>query len=127
MPAHAETIPLDQYFADREPLARSLFDVVRTAVESLGEVEMRVTKSQVAFWRSHPFAWAWIPRQYLHQDDLAPLVMSVDLRRRDESPRWKQVVEPRPGRFTHHLELYSADQIDDEVRAWLREAWESAE
>ena len=53
-------------------------------------------------------------------------MLSVGLERRDESPRWKQVVEVRPGRFMHHLELRSADEIDDEVRAWLREAWELA-
>ena len=30
-------------------------------------------------------------------------------------------------RFTHHLELYTLDQIDDEVRAWLRAAWKRQE
>ena len=45
---------------------------------------------------------------------------------RDHSPRWKQVVEPAPGRFTHHLELRSVDEVDDEVGGWLREAWEAA-
>ena len=42
------------------------------------------------------------------------------------SPRWKEIVEPAPGRFTHHLELYFADDVDDQVRCWLHEAWESA-
>jgi hypothetical protein len=40
--------------------------------------------------------------------------------------RWKQIVEPAPGRFTHHLELHTASEIDDEVRRWLQEAWEAA-
>jgi hypothetical protein len=33
--------------------------------------------------------------------------------------------EPHPGRFLHHLELRSPVQIDYEVAAWLREAWEA--
>jgi hypothetical protein len=66
-----------------------------------------------------------MPEQYLHRS-AAPLVLTVGLRRRDPSPRWKQVVEPAPGRFTHHLVLYATADLDDEVRGWLREAWEEA-
>lgn len=125
MPSRAQTIPLEQFFAERDPRSRELFEVVREAVESFPEVQMRVTKSQVAWWRQHPFAWVWAPEQYLAgRGDLAPLVLTVGLLRRDASPRWKQIVEPRPGHFTHHLELSSAEQIDAEVVSWLWEAWE---
>ena len=41
-------------------------------------------------------------------------------------PRWKQIVEPAPGRFMHHLEPYAREELDGEVAAWLREAWEGA-
>jgi hypothetical protein len=44
------------------------------------------------------------------------------VRRRDGSPRWKQVVEPAPGRFMHHLELCTGVELDGEVLGWLREA-----
>jgi hypothetical protein len=63
---------------------------------------------------------------YLH-GNTAPLVLSVALRRRDESPRWKEIVEPAPGRFMHHLALYSPAEIDGAVLRWLQEAWEQAE
>jgi hypothetical protein len=53
-------------------------------------------------------------------------VLTLALRRRDSSPRWKEIVEPRPGRFTHHLELRSAADIDDKVLGWLQEAWDAA-
>lgn len=56
----------------------------------------------------------------------ALLVLTLSFAKRDDSPRWKQIVEPAPGRFTHHLELYDAAEIDGEVRRWLREAWEAA-
>ena len=56
-----------------------------------------------------------------------PLVLTVALRHLDTSPRWKEVVEPAPGRFTHHLELRSPDQVDAEVRDRLAEAWALAE
>ena len=71
---------------------------------SIGDATVRATKSQVAFRRRRAFAWAWMPGQYLH-GQVAPLVLTVALPARDPSPRWKQVVEPAPGRFIHHLEL----------------------
>jgi hypothetical protein len=122
----SETISLEQYFAGRDVHSRALFDVVRAAIESLGPVDMRVTKSQVAFRRRLAFAWTWMPAQYL-KGDVAPLVLTIDLHRRDESPRWKEIVEPRPGRFTHHLELRVTDDVDAEVSDWIREARAEAE
>jgi hypothetical protein len=128
MPTRGEAIALESYLAGRDARTCALFDAVREAIGSIGAAELRATKSQVAFRRRIAFAWAWVPGQYLTgHTDLAPLVLSVGLGRHDPSPRWKQVIEPRPGRFMHHLELFDAEQLDDEVLGWLREAWELAE
>ena len=115
---------LDDFFAGRDE-SRLIFDTLRAAIAAVGEAELRVTKSQVAFRRRRAFAWAWIPGTYLRGRH-APLVLTVSLRRRDSSTRWKEIIEPRPGRFTHHLELYTPSDIDDQVRTWLREAWADA-
>lgn len=115
---------LDEFFAGWDE-SRRLFEVLRRAVDELESVRLRVGKSQVAFSRRRAFAWTWIPGRYLRGEH-APLVLTVSLHRRDVSPRWRQVVEPAPGRFTHHLELHVPADIDTEVHAWLREAWESA-
>ena len=116
---------LDEYFEGRQD-SRQLFETLRETINTLGETRLRVTKSQIAFYHRKAFAWAWIPGIYLHNRPTAPLVLTVAMRRRDPSPRWKEIVEPYPGRFTHHLELYSPAQIDPEVRTWLREAWAQA-
>lgn len=118
------TTALDDFFAGH-PDARRLFDAVRDAVDAIGPADVRVTRSQVAFRRRVGFAYAWMPAMYLHRGDV-PLVLTIGLRRRDASPRWKEVVGPAPGRFTHHLELRAASEVDDAVRGWLREAWEAA-
>jgi hypothetical protein len=117
-------VTVDQFFAGHDE-SRRLFDRVREVVTSVGPARVRVTKSQVAFRRRTGFAFVWMPGQYLGATE-APLVLTVGLRRRDDSPRWKQVVEPSPGRFTHHLELRAESEVDAEVRAWLVEAWETA-
>jgi len=117
-------VTLDEFFAGHHDSQR-IFETLRSAVDALGPVEVRVTKSQVAFRRRRAFAWAWMPGVYL-RSQVAPLVLTLSLRRRDPSPRWKEVVEPYPGRFTHHLELRSPADIDAEVRVWLQEAWAAA-
>ena len=115
---------LDEFFTGYEA-SRPIFEALRETIEELGPVAIRVTKSQVAFNRKKAFAWAWVPDRYLHGKH-APLVLTLGLRYRDPSPRWKEIVEPHPGRFTHHLELHSAAEIDGEVCSWLRAAWEAA-
>ena len=86
---------LDEFFAGGDA-SRQLFDALQAEISALGNVELRVTKSQVAFrWRI-AFAWAWMPGQYLRRK-VAPLVLTLSLRRRDASPRWKEIVGPTPG------------------------------
>lgn len=115
---------LEDFFRGHEG-SRGIFEAVRQAIEGLQPTVMSITKSQVAFRHRKAFAWVWIPDKYLHGKH-APLVLSLALRRRDPSPRWKQVVEPAPGRFMHHLELNSPTDLDDDVLQWLREAWAEA-
>jgi len=117
-------LTLEEFFS-RYELSRLLFDTVREEIETLGAVEIRVSKSQIAFRRRRAFAWVWVPQRYLRGRQ-APLVLTLSFARKDESPRWKEIVEPNPGRFTHHLELRTSTEIDDEVRGWLKEAWETA-
>lgn len=112
---------VEEYFEGHDDAMR-LFETVRDVVASIGPSEMRVSKSQIAFRRRVGFASVWMPGRYLGRWDV-PLVLTVGLRRRDGSPRWKEVVQPAPGRFTHHLELRSSDEVDDDVRGWLEEAW----
>ncbi len=118
---------LDEFFTGHEE-SRPLFEALRRAIDELGPVELSVTNSQIAFRQTAhraAFARVWLPRRYL-QDRGAPLVLTLGFRQRDTSPRWKEIVEPQPGRFTHHLELWSPAEIDDEVRVLLRAAWTAA-
>jgi uncharacterized protein DUF5655 len=99
--------------------------LVRREVEAIGKANIRATKSQIAFRRRRNFAWVWMPGQYL-KGSTAPLVLTNSLPWRDGSPRWKEIVEPAPGRFTHHLELNDTTDIDEEVSDWLQRAWKVA-
>ena len=114
----------EAFFAG-EALPYQLFERIVQMLSQIGPATLRASKSQIVFRRRRGFAWVWMPGRYLRRP-AAPLVLSIALASRDGSPRWKQVAEPAPGRFMHHLELYDAADLDGEVCAWLRQAWESA-
>ena len=105
------------------PLALAVFFRVRSVLENLGPVEIRTTKSRVAFRRKRGFAYLWLPGQYLARP-AADVVLSIALGRHEPSPRFKEVAHPSPKHWMHHLEIGDPDDIDDEVAGWLREAAE---
>jgi hypothetical protein len=114
----------EEFFAGK-PLPYRLFAVVARMLVAIGPATVCVSRSQIAFRRRRGFAWVWMPDRYL-RGPTAPLVLSIALPRQDRSPRWKQVVEPSPGRFMHHLELHDPAELDGEVGTWLRQAWDAA-
>jgi hypothetical protein len=117
-------VDLDTFFGGH-PFARAVHDHVAVMVDSCGPAETRITKSQVAFRRRRGFAYVWIPGRYLAHPG-ADVVLSIALRERIESRRWKEVVQPAPGTWMHHLEVRRLQDLDDEVSGWLRAAYASA-
>jgi transposase InsO family protein len=113
-------------YLDGHAIARSVYERVRRRLSELGPFETRTSKSQIAFRRRRGFAYLWLPGQYLRGPH-ADVVLSIALDRHDPSPRFKEVVQPTPGRWMHHLELGSADQVDAEVVEWLEEAASQAD
>jgi len=118
---HATGIDAPSLFDD-STLALAVFRAVRRSLEEIGDVEVRITKSQVSFRRLRGFAYLWMPSQWLdRQPDV--VVLSIALDHELRSPRFEQVVEPASGRWMHHLEVGSVDELDDEVVGWLADAW----
>ena len=112
-------------FFDGNPLGWSAYERVSSLLRALGDFEVRVSKSQVAFRRSRGFAYLWLPGRYLAHPQ-APVVLSFALGREDRSARFKQVSHPSPKHWMHHVEIHDPDDLDDEVATWLREAYDRA-
>jgi hypothetical protein len=123
-PAGAVADPAGAFFAGR-PVGLAVLARVRAVVDATGPHTVRTTRSQVAFRRARSFAWLWAPGRYLARPG-AEVVLTIALGRHDPSPRFKEVTHPSPRHWIHHLEARDAAEIDDEVAAWLSEAWERA-
>lgn len=106
---------------DGHEIANSAYETAREKLNEFGPFETWTSKSQIAFRRRRGFAYLWLPDQYLRGPH-ADVVLSVALYRYDPSPRFKEVVQPSPGRWMHHLEPSGPEEIDAEDVGWLREA-----
>lgn len=123
--SHPATTAEVESFLAANPVALGAFRAVQQHLDGLGGVELRLAATQVSWSRHRGFAFLWLPRTWLGSRGAAA-VLSLALTERVTSPRWKQVVEVRPGLILHHLELASAADVDAEVRAWLERAWSAA-
>jgi hypothetical protein len=112
-------------FFDGHPDALEAYRTIRAMLDDTGPFEVRVTKSQVSFRHRKAFAWVWLPGRWLRNPG-AEVVLSIALGEPDPSPRFKQVVNPAPNVWMHHLEVHALADLDAEVAGWLGCAYERA-
>jgi hypothetical protein len=112
-------------FFEGHAKSRQMYESVVRQIATIGKATIRVSKSQIAFRRKRNFAAIWRPGKYL-TGHVAPLVLTISFSYRNSSPRWKQIAQVAPNRFTHHLELFKTSDVDAQVQRWLQEAWDAA-
>lgn len=114
----------EDFFAGH-PASFAAFQRVRGLIEGIGPVEVRTSRSQVAFRRRRGFAYLWMPGRWLAHP-AAETVLSIALPAPLASPRFKEVVHPSPRIWMHHLEIHHLDDVDAEVAGWLADAYAAA-
>ncbi len=106
----AEALPL--YLAFRE----------RT-LERVPNAEIRVKKTQISFFHCFLFAAVSFTPVRRAKDRPKPwLTVTLGLPYRVEDPRIDAAVEPYPGRWTHHLTVGTAEEMDEQLMGWVAEA-----
>ena len=84
----------------------------------LGQVTIRVQKTQITYAAPRVFACVSRPRR----KGESGVLVTLGLGRRERSPRVAIVVEPYPGRWTHHIPIVSPEEIDEQLMGWVEEA-----
>ena len=108
-------------FFSARPACLPLYEALEAVLEAeFPAASVRVQKSQISFYGRHLFAMASLPRRKKEEG----LLLTLGLGRPLDSPRVAYQSEPYPGRFTLHIPLKSPAELDPELLAWLREAWE---
>jgi len=111
-------------FFNTKPEMLSLYKVIESAI--CGEFEdarIKVQKTQISFYNKHLFACASLPLRKVKGWPDSCLVFTLGLNRKLDNPRIAYVVEPYPGRWTHHILIQSEEEIDGELKEWIREAY----
>ena len=115
---------LQWFEAQKHPDALPLYEALEGRIlAEIPGVRIKVQKSQISFYTKHLFGCVSYIR-VRKKAELPPcwLVLTLGLARRLESPRVDIATEPYPGRWTHHIVVGSAGEIDGELMDWIKEA-----
>ena len=112
------------HFFNQMPAALPLYEQFeRRILAELEGVTVKVQKTQISFVNRHLFACVSFASVRKKKDCPNPyLVITFGLDRKVESPRIDVATEPYPNRWTHHLLISKAEEIDGELIAWVKEA-----
>ena len=106
------------FFAGR-PQELALYELFRRQLlAEVGQVQIKVQKTQITFAGRYGFAFVSHPRRKKDRG----ILVSFGLGRHEDSARIWQSVEPYPGRWTHHILVSSPEEMDKELMGWMKEA-----
>ncbi len=116
-------------FFDKHPAAFPLYDAFAGRLfEMFPSTSMRVQKTQITFSNRHVYVCASLARVKKKAELPEPyLVLTIGLPYPLNSSRVAVKTEPYPGRWTTHLVVSALSELDDELFAWVRQAYEFAE
>lgn len=85
-----------------------------------------VYKTQIAFRDHRNYCWVWLPLRPMRDRPAAYVIVTFVLAERLASPRIVEAVEPRPGRWTHHVLVQAPEEVDAELLGWIGTAYRLA-
>lgn len=112
------------FFFNGKESALPLYAAFRSSViDNLPDTRIEAKKTQISFFNRHLFAAVSFTPVRKAKDRSDPfLTITFGLPYRKESPRIDAAVEPYPHRWTHHVMIGAAEEIDDELLSWIAEA-----
>ena len=121
-----DALDLDEgLFFDMVPGAYPIYRAFKGAVlKAYPEARIQVQKTQITFYNPRVFACASLLRAKRKAELPHPwITVTLGLPYRLESPRAAVCTEPYPGRWTTHIVIGSAEEIDSELLHWVGEAY----
>ena len=112
------------FFFDEKPAALPLYEAfAKRLLAEIDNVTVKVQKTQISFSNKYNFAFvSLLPVRKAKARPETWTTVTFGLRYKKESPRIDAATEPYPNRWTHHMLISSADEIDDELMGWIKEA-----
>ncbi len=115
----------ERMFFDGMPDMLPIYEALKGAlVSKYPDMGVKVSKTQIAFRNRYGFAMASLPWRRIAGRPKEYLMISFGLAYQKQSPRIEASFEAYPRRWTHHVLVTDQAQIDDELMAWLAEAYD---
>ncbi len=112
------------FFAGK-PEEFSLFEAFdRLLHQQFPNLRVKVQKTQISYYNRHLFACVSLPRNNFPNRPQYAILVTLGLARPLNSPRVAYLVEPYPGRWTHHLLIGQQSELDEELIGWVQEAYD---
>lgn len=108
---------VDGFFEGKPAKARELYEALVRTLGEIGPFEQVPTKTRIAFMVRVRFAAV----NRVRKDGLA---CHMWLKRRVESPRFPKVELLGRSDWVHYFVLRSEEELDEELRGWMREAYD---
>lgn len=112
------------FFFDGKPEELALYETLLDQIKALGDVSVVVHKTQISLKNRRVFAcvsvFRVLPKRLLPAHYL---VLTLGLPDPLDSPRIAAKTEAQPGRWTHHIVLAGASELDAELLEWIRLAY----
>ena len=110
-----------EFFMGHEAALPLYAELRERLFERWPETELRVSRTQISFRARYGFAFVSTRRMGRKCPEVF-IILILGLGRELKSGRVLAASEPYPGRWTHHIMLTSAAELDDEIFALLAEA-----
>ena len=117
------------FFFDKRKDALPLYETLESRIfREIENVRVKVQKSQISFYNRHLFACVSFAGLRKKKDcPESYIVVTFGLDKRVESLRIEAASEPYPNRWTHHLLISDAGEIDDELMTRIKSAADFSE
>ena len=112
------------YFFNKHMDALPLYQRLEALIlEQIPDVRIKVSKTQIGFFNKRGFAFvSFNPCRRAKDRPETWVTVTFGLAFRVDDPRIDVATEPYPNRWTHHVTVSRAEDVDGQLLGWIREA-----
>lgn len=107
---------VDDHFRGKEPIVRTLYTQLLTALEQFGPIRQEPKKTSIHLAHTVGFAGVQTRKNYL--------LLNIRSDHPIESPRIVKAEQVSKSRFHQEVKLGTSRDIDDELLSWLKSAYQ---
>jgi hypothetical protein len=110
-----ETYSVDDHFVNKDPGVRALYDQLVALLRTFGPIEEDPKKTSIHLNRNSALAGVKTRKDCL--------LLNIKSNHLLKSPRIEKAEQVSAKRFHHKIRLSSPMDLDEELKAWLEEAY----